>query len=101
MGALIAGSVYALDKTNEKTTINDTWLTAKTKIALAADSRVKGRQIDVETTQGVELLRGKVDSEAGKQASAAIVKMLDGVESVNNDLEIVAPGGTQSDGGQR
>jgi hyperosmotically inducible periplasmic protein len=90
-GALIAGSVYALDKTNEKTPINDTWLTAKTKIALAADSRVKGRQIDVETTQGVVLLRGKVDSDAAKQASADIATMLDGVKSVKNDLQVVAP----------
>lgn len=90
-GALIAGSVHALDKANEKTPINDTWLTAKTKIALAADGRVKGRQIDVETTQGVVLLRGKVDSSAAKQASADIAKMLDGVKSVKNDLEVVAP----------
>jgi hyperosmotically inducible protein len=90
-GALIAGSVHALDKTNEKTPLNDTWLTAKTKIALAPDSRVKGRQIDVETTQGVVLLRGKVDSDAAKQASAEIAKMLDGVKSVKNDLEVVAP----------
>lgn len=90
-GVLIAGSVYALDKVNEKTPINDTWLTAKTKIALAADSRVKGRQIDVETTQGVVLLRGKVDSDTAKQASAEIAKMLDGVKSVKNDLEVVAP----------
>jgi hyperosmotically inducible protein len=90
-GVLSAGSVHALDKANEKTPINDTWLTAKTKIALAADSRVKGRQIDVETTQGVVLLRGKVDSDAAKQASAEIAKMLDGVKSVKNDLEVVAP----------
>jgi hyperosmotically inducible periplasmic protein len=90
-GALIAGSAHALDKASDKTPINDTWLTAKTKIALAADSRVKGRQIDVETTQGVVLLRGKVDSDAAKQASAEIAKMLDGVKSVKNDLEVVAP----------
>ncbi len=90
-GALIVGSAHALDKASDKTPINDTWLTAKTKIALAADSRVKGRQIDVETTQGVVLLRGKVDSDTAKQASADIAKMLDGVKSVKNDLEVVAP----------
>lgn len=90
-GVLIAASVHALDKAPEKTSIHDTWLTAKTKIALASDSRVKGRQIDVETTQGVVLLRGKVDSDTAKQASAEIAKMLDGVKSVKNDLEVVAP----------
>jgi len=90
-GAVIAGSVTAADKTTEKTPINDTWLTAKTKIALAADGRVKGRQIDVETTQGVVLLRGKVDSDAAKHAAGDITKLLDGVKSVKNDLEVVAP----------
>jgi hyperosmotically inducible periplasmic protein len=90
-GALIAGSANAVGKADEKTPVNDTWLTAKTKIALAADGRVKGRQVDVETTQGVVMLRGKVDSDAAKQAAADITKMLDGVKSVKNDLEVVAP----------
>ena len=56
-GALITGSAHALDQADEKTPINDTWLTAKTKIALAADGRVKGRQIDVATTKNVVMLR--------------------------------------------
>ena len=42
-GALIAGSAHALGKADEKTPINDSWLTSKTKIALFADARVKGR----------------------------------------------------------
>ena len=42
-GASLTGSVTAADKTPEKTPINDTWLTAKSQIALAADGRVKGR----------------------------------------------------------
>jgi hyperosmotically inducible protein len=90
-GAFITGSVTAAAKATEKTPINDTWLTAKTKIALAADGRVKGRQIDVETTQGVVMLRGKVDSDAAKHAAGDITKLIDGVKSVKNDLEVVAP----------
>jgi len=90
-GALLTGSAYALDKADVTTPINDTWLTAKTKIALAADSRVKGRQIDVETTNNVVMLRGKVDSDAAKQAAGDITKLLDGVKTVKNDLEVVAP----------
>ena len=90
-GALLTGSAYALDKADEKTPINDTWLTAKTKIALAADGRVKGRQIDVETTKGQVMLRGKVDSDVAKQAAENITKLLDGVKTVKNDLEVVAP----------
>jgi hyperosmotically inducible protein len=88
---LIAGPAPAADKATEKTPINDTWITAKTKIALAADGRVKGRQIEVETTQGVVMLRGKVDSDAAKHAAGDIAKKLDGVKTVKNDLEVVAP----------
>lgn len=90
-GAFLTGSAYALDKADEKTPINDAWITAKTKIALAADGRVKGRQIDVVTTKNVVMLRGKVDSDAAKQAAEDITKMLDGVKTVKNDLEVVAP----------
>ena len=90
-GAFLSGSAQALDKADEKTPINDTWLTAKTKIALAADGRVKGRQIDVETTKGQVMLRGKVDSDSSKQAAEDITKRLDGVKTVKNDLEVVTP----------
>jgi hyperosmotically inducible protein len=88
---LIAGPAPAADKATEKTPINDTWITAKTKIALAADGRVKGRQIEVETTQGVVMLRGKVDSDVAKHAAGDITKMLDGVKTVKNELQVVAP----------
>jgi hyperosmotically inducible protein len=89
--ALITVPATAVDVSKEKTLVNDSWLTAKTKIALAADGRVKGRQIDVETTKGQVMLRGKVDSDAAKQAAEEITKMLDGVKTVKNDLEVVAP----------
>ena len=87
--SLIVGPVAAADK--EKTPITDTWLTAKSKIALFADSRVKGRQIEVETMKGVVILRGKVDSDEAKQAAAEISKGVDGVKSVKNELQVVAP----------
>jgi hyperosmotically inducible periplasmic protein len=90
-GAFIVESVTAAGKADEKAPINDSWLTAKTKIALAADARVKGRQIEVKTTKGVVMLRGKVDSDAAKQAAGDITKMVDGVATVKNDLEVVAP----------
>lgn len=90
-GALITGSANAVGKADEKTPINDAYLTAKTKIALFADSRVKGSEINVETTQGAVMLRGKVDSDAAKQAAEGIAKGIDGVKTVKNDLQVVAP----------
>ena len=90
-GVLITGSAYALGKTDEKTPMTDSWITAKTKIALFADSRVKGSDISVETTQGTVMIRGKVDSDAAKQAAEGIAKQIDGAKTVKNDLQVVAP----------
>ena len=90
-GALITGSAHAVNKADEKTPITDTWLTAKTKIALFADARVKGSEINVETSQGLVMIRGKVDSDEAKQAAEEITAGIDGVKSVRNELQVVAP----------
>jgi hyperosmotically inducible protein len=81
------------DVTKDATTgVSDSWLTAKTKIALFADERVKGNQISVETIEGRVTLRGKVDSDAAKAAAASIADKIEGVKSVRNDLQVVPPG---------
>jgi hyperosmotically inducible protein len=87
-GSLLAGSANALSKADERTPINDTWLTAKTKIALFADAKIKGSEITVETSQRSVTIRGKVDSGAVKQAAEGIIKQIDGVKSVKNDLTV-------------
>jgi hyperosmotically inducible protein len=87
----MTGPATAGDMDKEKALLNDSYLTSKTKIALFADSRVKGRQINVETKKGLVMLRGKVDSDEAKNAAAEIAKGIDGVKSVKNELQIVAP----------
>lgn len=74
-----------------KSAMSDSWVTAKTKIGLAGDSRVKGTQVSVETKNGEVMLRGKVDSDEAKKAAAEVAKGVDGVKSVKNDLQVVAP----------
>lgn len=86
----------ATDKVKEttqeaKTQVTDSWITSKTKIALFSDDRVKGTQVKVDTMKGVVTLRGKVDSEEAKSAAAEVAKGIDGVKSVKNDLQVVAP----------
>jgi osmotically-inducible protein OsmY len=75
-----------------KTELSDSWLTAKTKIALFADERVKGRQVSVETVNASVTLRGKVDSDEAKMAAASVTQAVEGVKSVRNDLQVVPPG---------
>src|SRR6202162_3736754 len=75
-----------------KTGISDSWLTAKTKIALFGDDRIKGGQVSVETVNGVASLRGKVDSDDAKAAAASVAQAVEHVKSVRNDLQVVPPG---------
>lgn len=72
-------------------TMSDSWITAKTKMSLAADGRVKGRQVSVETVKGKVLLRGKVDTEEAKAAAEEVAKGVEGAGSVKNELQVVAP----------
>ena len=76
--------------------MSDSWITAKTKIALFADSRVKGRDITVATTDGAVILRGKVDTDAAKQAADGIANGIEGGKTVKNDLQVVAPSGREA-----
>ena len=75
-----------------KTEATDSWLTAKTKIALYADERVKGGQVSVETVRGTVILRGKVDSDEARTAADSIAKNLEHVKAVKNDLQVVPVG---------
>jgi hyperosmotically inducible periplasmic protein len=75
-----------------KTGITDSWVTAKTKIALFGDDRIKGGQISVETVNGAVSLRGKVDSDDAKAAAASVAQAVEHVKSVRNDLQVVPPG---------
>ncbi|HTY79505.1 MAG TPA: BON domain-containing protein [Candidatus Bathyarchaeia archaeon] len=74
-----------------KVELSDTWITSKTKIALFADDRVKGRQVHVETKNGTVTLRGKVDSNEAKAAADEVTKGIEGVRGVKNELQVVPP----------
>ena len=96
----VVGGFFILEAKDKSTTmtqdakvaVTDTWITSKTKIALFADERVKGTQVSVETMKdGVVHLRGKVDSAEAKTAAGDIAKGIEGVKSVKNDLQVVAP----------
>jgi hyperosmotically inducible protein len=97
---LTAGAADTADKAKEKaqtttqetkTMVTDSWVTSKVKISLFADERVKGTQVSVDTTKGVVHLRGKVDSAEAKSAANDIAQGVEGVKSVKNDLQVVAP----------
>lgn len=89
-GMSLTGSAFAA-KSSGTSPIADSWVTARTKIALAADGRVKGSQVSVETEKGIVTLRGKVDNADAKRVAKQIAQGMDGARRVDNELQVVAP----------
>ena len=69
--------------------VTDSWLTLQSKLALLADERVSSADVHVTTQRGVITLRGKVDSEAEQLAAGEIVRTIEGVREVSNQLMVV------------
>ena len=90
-GLVLTGLAMGLGNANEPTALNDVWLTAKTKTALFTDARVMGREIHVESAQGLVMIRGNVSSDETKKTVEGIANRIDGVKSVKNDLQVVRP----------
>ncbi len=68
----------------------DMWITSATKMRLLADSRTPALDINVDTRAGVVTLFGMVPSQEARAAAEADAHMVSGVQSVVNDLQVVA-----------
>jgi hyperosmotically inducible protein len=66
----------------------DTALTERVKTALASDNALAGRDIEVETRDGVVQLSGFVDSEDQRTAALMRARAVKGVQEVRNDLSL-------------
>lgn len=68
--------------------VDDSVITARVKSALVGDSRTKARDINVTTNDGVVQLGGFVDSSDEKAAAAEVARAVQGVKSVDNQLDV-------------
>jgi hyperosmotically inducible protein len=69
--------------------LSDAWITTKAKLQLMAEPGLSPLAINVDTDRGVVTLFGIVPTEEIKARAAATVAKLDGVESVENELQVV------------
>jgi hyperosmotically inducible periplasmic protein len=67
----------------------DSWITLKTKLALMAESPTSGYETEVDTKDGAVTLTGKVDTNEAKTAMEATARKIEGVQSVNNQIQVV------------
>lgn len=68
--------------------LEDSGITAKVSTKLAADDRVKGFEVDVDTQKGVVTLKGNVDGDEAKAAAEEVARSVDGVQDVVNMITV-------------
>lgn len=68
--------------------VDDTALMGKVKAALIGDSRTKSHQIELAINQGVVQMAGFVDSAASRTAAVEIVRGVEGVVRIDNQMAI-------------
>ena len=72
------------------TGLNDAWLWTKTRFDLAAADDLRDSTINVDVDNAVVTLTGTVASAAQKTKAEQIVKTVDGVKAVKNQLKVVS-----------
>src|SRR5215471_20936756 len=76
--------------------VQDSWVTAKVKIALLTSRHVRGMPIDVDTDQGRVTLNGRVATERERHEAIALAEQVHGVREVRSLLQVV-PGANQKE----
>jgi hyperosmotically inducible protein len=73
-----------------KNSASDAWITTKVKVALiGAPGDVSPLKINVDTRDGIVTLFGTVNSDADKRSAEQQTKKIEGVKSVQNELQVV------------
>ena len=67
----------------------DSWVTTKTKIALATSDKVSAMAVNVDTVEGRVTLHGMVPTEQAKSSAETIAAGIKGVKEVRNLLQVV------------
>ncbi len=67
----------------------DSWITAKTKMALLTSKDVSGTAVNVDTVDGRVTLHGKVPSADEKAKAESIARGIEGAKEVRNLLQVV------------
>jgi len=86
--ALLAACAGSPTSESTGEVIDDSVITTKVKTALLADTRVRGRDVHVETFKGRVLLSGIVASPEERQTAERIARQTSGVKEVNNKISV-------------
>lgn len=80
----------AISAAGQKAGNSDDRISDQVRMRLATDQDVKGGALDVFVKDGVVTIKGRVDTEKGKNRATKLAKKVKGVKDVDNQL-IVGP----------
>ena len=89
-GALVLPSWAAGQKPAAASTEDDR-IVDQIRMRLAGDQDVKGGALEVSAKDGDVVIKGRVDTEKGKNKAARLAKKVKGVKSVDNELSVGPP----------
>jgi osmotically-inducible protein OsmY len=91
---LTAMPLYAQDVTT-----SDVWLESKITTTYTLNEHLNPFDLSVDVKDGVAILGGKVDSSVEKSLAVEIVKGMEGIKSVKNNIKIDPPSGKEEPSG--
>ncbi|HEX3681072.1 MAG TPA: BON domain-containing protein [Bryobacteraceae bacterium] len=89
VAALLAGSIASAQKPAGAPP--DDRIFDQVRMRLATDPDVKGGALDVTVKDGVVTIKGRVDSEKGRERATKLTKKVKGVKDVDNELVVGPP----------
>jgi osmotically-inducible protein OsmY len=92
-GVLILGGIFAQVTLTaaQKPAQTDDRISDQVRMKLATDPDVKGGALDVTVNHGDVVIKGRVDSDRGKNKATKLAKKVKGVKSVDNELLVGPP----------
>lgn len=89
VAALLAGSIAFAQAPAAPTP--DDRISDQVRMRLATDPDVKGGALDVTVRDGVVTIKGRVDTEKGRDRATKLTKKVKGVKEVDNELVVGPP----------
>lgn len=71
--------------------VSDDFIVDSIRQKLAADTVVKGGNIEVSASNGAVVLKGRVEEDKQKSRAEKIAKKIGGVKSVKNEIQLAHP----------
>lgn len=75
---------------------SDAWITAKAKLSLWTHSNIRSNAVKIDTCEGTVTMYGTVDSGSQKKEANDLVLGIEGVQHVQDLLQIVTPSSTKA-----